>query len=185
MQQDEVNNLIFRSRQNDQAAFREIVEAHQHLVYSLAFRLLYNDEDAQDIVQETFIKVWKHLLDFNIEMKFTTWLYKIATNSCYDRIKVLKRSNNHTFSFDLEKAVLLNQPSLENLETDLINSELAQIIKQLTNDLPPKQKLVFTLRDLEGLEIDEITEITGLSAKKVKSNIYCARQFIREKLENL
>lgn len=184
MQQDDVNNLIVRSRQNDQAAFRKIVEAHQNLVYSLAFRLLCNDEDAQDVVQETFIKAWKHLSHFNTEMRFTTWLYKIATNVCYDRIKALKRRNN-TISFDIENIALLNRPSLENMETNIINHELAQLIKLLTFDLPPKQKLVFTLRDLEGLEVDEIETITGLSAKKIKSNIYCARQFIREKLEKL
>jgi len=184
MQQDDVNDLIFRSRQNDQAAFRKLVEAHQHLVYSLAFRLLCNDEDAQDAVQETFIKAWNHLSHFNTEMRFTTWLYKIATNACYDRIKSLKRRNN-TISFDIENIALINRPSLENLETNIINNELAQLIKQLTFDLPPKQKLVFTLRDLEGLEVEEIEMITGLSARKIKSNIYCARQFIREKLENL
>jgi RNA polymerase sigma-70 factor, ECF subfamily len=184
MQQEEINNLIFRSRQNDQVAFRKIVETHQNLVYSLAFRLLGNDEDAQDIVQETFIKVWKHLSHFNTEMRFTTWLYKIAVNLCYDRIKALKRRNN-TISFDIENLALLNQSSLENLETNIINHELAQLIKLLTFDLPAKQRLVFTLRDLEGLEVEEIETITGLSAKKIKSNIYCARQFIREKLENL
>jgi len=184
MQQEEINNLIFRSRQNDQTAFRKIVETHQNLVYSLAFRLLGNDEDAQDIVQETFIKVWKYLSHFNTEMRFTTWLYKIAVNLCYDRIKSLKRRNN-TISFDIENLALLNQSSLENLETNIINHELAQLIKLLTFDLPPKQRLVFILRDLEGLEIDEIETITGLSAKKIKSNIYCARQFIREKLENI
>lgn len=64
------------------------------MVYTLAFRLLCNDEDAKDIVQETFIKVWKHLGSFNPEFKFSTWLYKIAANQCYDILKTAKY--NHT-----------------------------------------------------------------------------------------
>jgi RNA polymerase sigma-70 factor (ECF subfamily) len=73
----------------------------------------------------------------------------------------------------------------EDLERTLINAELALIISSLTNDLTPKQKLVFTLRDLEGLEIAEIETITRLSAAKIKSNLYLARQYIRKKIENL
>jgi RNA polymerase sigma-70 factor, ECF subfamily len=183
MMQD-INELIYRSRQNDLKSFQKLVEMHQSFVYSLSFRLLHNDDDACDAVQETFIRVWKHLHRFDTEMRFATWLYKIATNICYDRIKALKRRNN-LISFDVESAMLVNQPSLENMETSIINNELAHMIKFLTNELTPKQKIVFTLRDLEGLEVEEIMEITGLSPAKVKSNLYCARQFMREKLEKL
>jgi RNA polymerase sigma-70 factor, ECF subfamily len=184
MQSATLQELILQSRQNNAQAFRKLVEGHQNLVYSLAYRILYNEDDAKDIVQETFIRVWKHLHRFNPELKFTTWLYTIATNLCYDRLKALKRNKgfqnigNCTFQY-------INFQSAENIETAIINSELGEIIKLFTNDLTPKQKLVFTLRDLEGIEVEEIETITGLSAEKIKSNLYLARQFIRRKLEKL
>ena len=184
MEQQHVNKLISRSKQDDLEAFRKLVEGHQSFVYSLSFRLLCNEDDARDAVQETFIRVWKNLERFNTDMRFSTWLYKIASNICYDRMKALKRRNN-LVSFDIENTSLLNHASLENIEITVINAELAELIKFFTNDLAPKQKLVFTLHDLEGLEVDEIVVITGLSPGKIKSNLYCARQCLRGKLENI
>ena len=184
MEQQHVNKLISRSKQDDLEAFRKLVEGHQSFVYSLSFRLLCNEDDARDAVQETLIRVWKNLARFNTDMRFSTWLYKIASNICYDRMKALKRRNN-LVSFDIENTSLLNCASLENIETTIINAELAEMIKFFTNDLAPKQKLVFTLHDLEGLQVDEIVVITGLSPGKIKSNLYCARQCLRGKLENI
>jgi RNA polymerase sigma-70 factor, ECF subfamily len=181
MEQQPINKLIILSKNEDLQAFRKLIEAHQSYVYRVSFRLLCNEDDAQDATQETFIRVWKHLKHFKSEMRFSTWLYKIATNICYDRIKAAKRRNLHV-SFHIENARLLNMPSGENVESALINEELAIIIGHFTSLLTPKQKLVFTLHDLEGLEVSEIVIITGLSPGKIKSNLYCARQYIREKL---
>jgi RNA polymerase sigma-70 factor, ECF subfamily len=182
MHQSTVNELIILSRQNDAQAFRKLVEAHQYMVYTLAFRLLCNDEDAKDIVQETFIKVWKHLHSFNSELKFSTWLYSIAAHECYDKLR--KTKHNNSLRLDDQNRIC-EFISNENIERTLINAELSQIILALTGNLTPKQKLVFTLCDLEGLEVDEIKSITGLSSAKIKSNLYLARQFIRKKVENL
>lgn len=184
MEQFLTDTLISRSKHGDTDAFRKLVEAYQSYVFTLSFRLLWNEDDARDAVQETFIRVWNHLQGFNSEMKFSTWLYKIATNICYDKLKINKRRNN-LISLGLENNLVWNQPSLENIENHLINEELGKLIQFFTQELTPKQKLVFTLRDLEGLEVDEIVSITGLTAAKIKSNLYCARQFIREKLERI
>jgi RNA polymerase sigma-70 factor (ECF subfamily) len=182
MHQSTVTELINLSRQNDSQAFRKLVEAHQSMVYTLAFRLLCNDEDAKDIVQETFIRAWKHLDNFKLELKFSTWLYTIAANQCYDKLK--KAKHNYILRLD-DPNVISEFISNENIEKTMINTELALIISSLTRNLTPKQKLVFTLRDLEGFEIEEIISITSLSASKIKSNLYLARQFIRKKIENL
>jgi RNA polymerase sigma-70 factor, ECF subfamily len=181
MDQQTVKKLINHCLEGDTDAFRNLVEAHQKFVYSAAFRLLCNDFDSEEIVQETFIRVWKNLNRFNNEMRFTTWLYKIAINLCYDRIKATNRFHNK-IQFDMESSVILNQPSIENIEASVINGELAEIIRFLTNELTPKQKLVFTLTELENLTVEEITTITGLSPQKIKSNLYCAKQNIKEKL---
>lgn len=184
MNQPTVAELIHRSRLNDLEAFGLLVEQHQSFVYSVAFRLLCDDENAKDAAQETFIRVWKNIGRFREEMRFTTWLYKITTNLCYDHIKSEKRRNNHVVPV-IEKSELMNLASDENIETALINSELAIAIRFLTEQLTTKQKLVFTLRELEGLEVEEISKITGLSPGKIKSNLYCARQSIRAKLEKM
>jgi RNA polymerase sigma-70 factor (ECF subfamily) len=184
MNQSEIADLILRSRQNDLVAFRQLVDAHQSLVFSVAFRMVCNDDDAKDIVQETFIRVWKHINRFNNDMRFSTWLYKIAVNLCYDSIRAKKCRNNHVMP-DADLSVVSAIISDNDQETALINSEMAQIVRFLSHQLTPKQKLVFTLSELEGLEVDEIIEITGLTAAKIKSNLYCARQNIREKLEKM
>jgi RNA polymerase sigma factor, sigma-70 family len=182
MESSQTDKLISQSKQGDTHAFRKLVEAYQSYVFVLSFRLLWNEDDARDAVQETFIRVWNYLSGFNSEMRFSTWLYKIATNICYDRLKSTKRRNN-LISIGLEDNLLWDLPSLENIENRVINEELGRLIHFFTQELTPKQKLVFTLRDLEGLEVDEIVSITGMTAGKIKSNLYCARQFIRKKLE--
>lgn len=182
MHQSTVIELIDLSRQNDAKAFRKLVETHQSMVYTLAFRLLCNDEDAKDVVQETFIKVWKHLGSFNTELKFSTWLYSITAHQCYDILKKEKRNLNLKIE---DQNTIREFISNENIEKKVINAELSHIISSLTRDLTPKQKLVFTLCDLEGLEAEEIKSITGLSAARIKSNLYLARQYLRKKVENL
>lgn len=181
MDQQTVNLLISQSNHGDTASFRKLVEFHQPFAYSVAFRLLCNDYESEEIVQEAFIRVWKHLKDFKMEMRFTTWLYKIVVNLCYDRIKARKAHHNH-IHYDMEGSVVLNQPSSDNIEASVINHDLAQIIRFFTGELTPKQRLVFTLAELEGLSVEEIIVVTGMSPGKIKSNLYCARQTIKNKL---
>jgi RNA polymerase sigma-70 factor (ECF subfamily) len=158
------------------------VENNQSFVYSIAFRMLCNSFEAEEIVQETFIRVWKNLKRFNNEMQFTTWLYKIAVNLCYDKMKAGKPFKNNV-SIDFKNNVVFTIASLENTESQIINKDLAAIIIFLTDELTPKQKLVFTLTELEGLSNEDIAKITGLTPQKIKSNLYCAKQTIRQKLE--
>jgi RNA polymerase sigma-70 factor (ECF subfamily) len=181
MNQQTLNSLISQSQKGDTTAFRKLVEGHQGFVYATAFRLLCNEFDSEEVVQETFIRVWKHVKNFNTEMRFTTWLYKISVNLCYDKIKTNKRFYNRVH-FDIENSLIINHPSIENIENAVINRELAEIIRYLTGELTPKQKLVFTLTEMEGLAVEEIVTITGLTPQKIKSNLYCAKQTIKEKL---
>lgn len=179
MENKNINELIKKSLQNDRNAFRQIVESYQTMIFSLTFRVLGNEEDAKDIVQDTFLKVWIHLKDFNPQQKFTTWIYKIASNLCIDKLKRKRLITTDCYE------TLLNVVTTENLEEKLTNQELGNIILSLTNELSPKQKIVFTLRYLEDIEVEEIKDITGLSAEKIKSNLYLAKQTIRKKLENI
>ena len=173
----DLNELISRSKQNDGNAFRQLVEGHQSMVYSLAFRLLCNEEEAKDAVQETFIKVWLNLKKFDSNRKFSTWVYAIATNLCYDKLK----SGKH-FSKCLPLEMLQEVISNEDIEKKILEAELGALIATLTDELTPKQKIVFTLSDLEELSSEEIVQITGMSASQIKSNLFLARQALRKKL---
>lgn len=179
MDQSTLNNLIELSMQNDDKAFRQIVENYQSMIYSLAFRLLCNEEEAKDTVQETFIRVWINLARYQTDKTFSTWLYKIATNLCLDKLKSSKRFYQNG---NIDET-LNNLIASENVEQTIINSELGNIIHRLTNELTPKQKVVFTLSYLEELGVDEIVQITGMTPGKIKSNLFLARQSIRIKLE--
>ena len=139
-----------------------------------------SEDEAKDIVQETFIRVWLHLDRYKNQTRFTTWLYKIACNLCYDRLRAIKRFRGDAkTSIDLSE---LEVPGGNNIEQSVINRDLKELIITLTHGLTPKQQLVFTLRDIEGLELEDVSEITGMSGAKIKSNLYLARQYIRNKI---
>jgi len=177
MDQNTLNDLIASCKRNDGNAFRQLVECHQPMIYSLAYRLLCNEEEAKDAVQETFIRVWMNLHGFDTNRKFSTWVYAIATNLCYDKLK----STRH-FSRCLPLETLNEVISNEDVEKKMIDSELGALISTLTDELTPKQKIVFTLSDLEDLETEEIVLITGMTASQIKSNLFLARQALRKKL---
>lgn len=177
MTPETINKLIASSRLKDETAFRTLVESYQYMVYQLAFRLLCNEEDAKDAVQETFLKVWLNIAQFDMNRTFSTWVYAIAANHCYDRLK----NGRHTIQeYPLELAA---ESGTDEMEQQMDNAEMGARIAGLTKGLPPKQKWVFTLCDLEGLSVEETTAITGLSAAKIKSNLYLARQTMRRELK--
>ena len=176
-------NIIRRCVEGDQAAFRALVEAHQSYAYALAVRMLFNAEDAKDVVQEAFIRVWKHLHRFNPQNKFTTWLYRIVTNLCYDRIKAKKRSIRKIRSIQSQDAG--EDVKGEDVEQRVQSEEMMQIIQKITETLHPKQHIVFTLRDLQDLSIEGTARVACMTPGAVKSNLYYARRHIRKYLERM
>ena len=183
MNQEQIEELIDRSRQNDTIAFAQLVSEFQKMVFSLAFRLLCNEDETRDMVQEIFVKIWLSLDKYDGRCRFTTWMYKITCNTCYDRLRVLQRSPS-AFSSDFAPANE-NWKSEENIEEALVNKELQDLILRFTGDLPPKQKLVFTLRDIEELDVAEVISITGMTAEQIKHNLYQARKQIRAKIHQI
>lgn len=180
MEQPDIQTLIHQSCNGDTQAFALLVKQYQSLVFRLAFRLLCDEEEAKDMLQEVFVKVWLSLNKYNPTYKFSTWVYSITANTCYDRLRTMQYAPE-SYKADMEIGVL-NIASGETTDRRLVNEELKAVILHFTAELTPKQKLVFTLRDLEELEIDEIETITGLSPAKIKSNLYLARKYIREKI---
>jgi RNA polymerase sigma-70 factor, ECF subfamily len=178
MNQETTTNLIERSKNDNQTAFRLLVEAHQFMVYRLSFRLLCNEEDARDAVQETFIRCWLSLKSFDYTRNFSTWIYAIASHYCYDKLKASKKNLFVPLEERYDKTVE------DNPESQLLNRELGNKIAAFTEGLSPKQKLVFTLKELEDLEIQDITEITEMTPNQIKSNLHHAKSYLQKKLQS-
>ena len=178
MEEHQINKYIDLCKEGNADAFSYIVSEYQQLVYTLAFRILCNETEAEDITQETFIKTWQNISRYKQQYKFSTWIYKIACNICYDKLRT-KRNIEKVSLTDFDASSEINQ------EEQLHNKELRKIIIKLTSELSPKQKLIFTLSDIEDLEVKEIQIITGMTSAKIKSNLYLARKYIKSKLNNL
>jgi RNA polymerase sigma-70 factor (ECF subfamily) len=180
--ENNVDELILRAQKGDKQAFREIVEKYKRFAFASAFKILLNEEDAKDAAQEAFIKLWKYLDRYKFEAKFTTWFYKIIINMSLDKLKSRKRKER-------VEIPRLSDSDIENLtgkeDYSFSNSELAEIITELTKKLSPKQRLVFTLRDLEGLDIAEVSGALNISAGSVKSNLVYARRKIKKYLTTI
>ena len=181
MQQD-IANIIEKVKSGNKMAFKYLVEEHQQYAFNVAFRVVCNEEDAKDVVQESFIKIWKNINSFNAKLKFTTWMYKIVINSALDKLRSLKRLNTINIDKVSENLCRLEK---QGPDVQLENRELGNIITHLADGLPAKQKLVFVLRDIQGFDSVEVENILEIPATSVKSNLYTARQSVRKKLSKL
>lgn len=169
-------NLIRKSADGDHQAFRQLVEAHQNLAYSIAFRFTRDENESEDIVQEAFVKTWRNLPKYNAAFRFKTWLSRIVTNLCLDYLK----SGRKKKIVD-EENIRGNEPSTN--EDNLEHEELKTMVYRLADQLTEKQKAVFILRDLEQLTVDEVCQALQMSAGNMKSNLYYARLKIKEGLQ--
>lgn len=182
MEQTALQSIIRQAAQGSHDAFREIVGEYQNMVFALCMKMLCREEDAEDAVQETFIRIWKHLPRYDAtRTTFSTWIYTIATHICLDRLRQRKR----LLPLPGDSDILRRVATESNTERQLENKEWAAIVRLLTPSLSAKQQLVFTLILLEGLSTDEVSAITGMSAEKIKSNLYVARQKIQNQLKLL
>jgi len=181
---DALVQLIEDAQKGDVMAFEKIVKDHQSYAYAIAFRFFCDEDDAEDVVQESFIRIWNHLKDFDSRMKFTTWMYKIVVNLCYDKAKSNKR-RARVFAKSNDNSSKNDCVENFDIERDLTNKETAVLIKHIANGLSEKQRMIFLLRDLQDLTIQEVVDITGMSESAIKTNLFYARQNIRKKLARL
>ena len=174
-------DIITRCQQGEKDAFRWVVQTHQRMLFSLALKMLCDEEEAKDVVQETFIRVWQSIRTYNPEKPFTTWIYTIASRLCLDRLKRMSR----IVAMPEDELVVRRFTTESDSQRILENQEWISIVRTMADGLSDKQRLVFTLCQLEGLSSEEAQEITGLDARQVKSNLYVARQTIRKRLTAL
>jgi RNA polymerase sigma-70 factor, ECF subfamily len=173
--------LIEECRDGNFNNFRKLVEFSSPYAYSVAFRMLGNEEQAKDVVQETMVTIWQKLKKIKTAEVYKTWLYRIVVNKCYDEMRRKKR--NPEFITDDHTWEIISNRISEGPSATLEDHETAKIINALTERLSKKQKAVFVLSDLEGMSHSQISEITGISQSAVKANLYHARKNISEKIE--
>lgn len=173
--------IVTRCRAGDSSAFREIMEMHYQYTYAVAFNILRSETETKDIVQESFVRVWKNISSYEPEKKFTTWLYRIVVNLCYDRLKVKSRRREQASDFSqlADGGEIFVQ---QNAERDIEIKDIGEKIIEMSQTLPPKQKLVFSLRDLNDFSLEEISQTTGMSISSVKANLSYARRYLRRKI---
>jgi RNA polymerase sigma-70 factor (ECF subfamily) len=173
--------LIEECRNGDLHNFRKVVEKTTPMIFSVAFRILGDEDAARDIVQDTMVTIWQKLSRIKTVESYKTWAYRIAVNKCYDQLRKQKRQKENRYD-DQTWAIISNHISEEGI-TELENKENAQIINLLTNKLSQKQKAVFILSELEEMPAGEIAKITGMNRSAVKANLYYARKNIESLLQ--
>lgn len=149
--------------------------------FSVAFRMMGDEDLAKDIIQETMVTVWQKIKKLESAEAYKAWMYRILINKCYDQLRWQKRKPEHIADDSVWK--LLGNKISEGPSADLENTENAKIIAALTNSLSSKQKAVFIMAEIEDLSHDEISSITGISKSGVKANLYHARKRISELAE--
>ncbi len=174
----EERELIRRAKQGETAAFETLVQQHASFVYNLALRTLNDAHEAEDVAQEAFVRAWQALPQFRVKAQFRTWLYRIVTNLCYNRLPQLKRE---LAALDPAEAVVLSD-GRQAVERELFTAELRQQIFTAIDNLPQSYRLLVTLRHLQGLSYQEIAEVTEMPLGTVKTGIFRARQMLQERL---
>jgi RNA polymerase sigma-70 factor, ECF subfamily len=173
--------LVNLAAEGNTTAFRMLVERHSRYVTGIASRFLLKEEDTHEVVQDTFIRVWKHLKNYDRRSLFTTWLYAISFNLCLDKIRVNRRRREIRFDGN-EMGMDGGENSSHGMSEPLDAEFIARAVREFARSLSRIQRQVFILRDLQDLSVEEVCQVTGYDGIKVKTNLYHARKIIREKL---
>lgn len=175
-------NQVLKGNQN---AFGDIVDLFKDKVFQLCYRMLGNRHEAEDLAQEAFVKAYINIRSFNIQMKFSTWLYRIATNLCIDRLR--KKKPDYYLDAEIagtEGLTMHAQIASENElpEEKLEHIELQESIQEEIMRLPEKYRSVIILKYIEELSLKEMSEILDLPIGTIKTRIHRGREALRKQL---
>jgi RNA polymerase sigma-70 factor (ECF subfamily) len=187
---DDDRELVHRAQQGDFEAFESLVGLYERRIYSLAMRIVGQQQDAEEVVQQTFLSVVEHLGEFREEARFSTWLMRIATNHAL--LLLRKRSRHRTVQFaddrdESEDYQGVPRPEFiaqwrETPEQIASQRETQRLLAQALDELDDKYRVVFLLRDVEGLSTAETAEALGITEANVKVRLLRARLALRERL---
>jgi RNA polymerase sigma-70 factor (ECF subfamily) len=181
--------LVSGAKAGNYAAFEELVNRYEKKIYRLGMNIIGNPEDAEDVLQDTFLKAFEHLPEFREDSRFYTWIVRIAVNEAL--MKLRKRRSSREVSFeeteDQDGDVVVRDYAdwRPNPEQTLAREEMEQILRSAIQALPPGFRTVFYLRDVEGLDTDETAQLLNLSTGAVKARLFRARLRLREELSEV
>jgi RNA polymerase sigma-70 factor, ECF subfamily len=181
----EAGGAIERARSGDSDAFRLLVEQHSRAIFRLAFRMTGNEQDAEDVVQETFLRAYRQLSNYEARSSFSTWLYRIASNYSLDLIRMRKRHEEKRERGSSEtQDILQSIPEVRPGPDRIVYSgQVTERVNSALNELSAQERTAFVLRHFEGLSIDEIGQALGTGANATKHSIFRAVQKLRRSLE--
>lgn len=180
--------LIARCKEYDKYSFMELYKMYEKYLYSLCFSYVQNPQDALDLVQEIYIKVFKNIDKFDIKMQFHPWIRKIAVNTCLNFKRTIKNnviSMNSAINDEEEIALEDTLKSQEDVLKEVVNSETKSIIKKYIKEISEEYRMIIVLRYYEDLSYNEIAEITNMPLGTVKTKLYRAKALLKKKLKNV
>jgi len=182
------SELIRAAQRGDQRAFEELVRLYDRNVLRLALNLLRSPEDANDIFQETFLRVYKNLHTFRFDCSFHTWLYRIVTNLCLDALRKRKVRREENTVVETGEGLLDRMDTVEeerahgDPQRQLMSNQLQRRIQSSLDELTPRERVVFEMRHYQGLRLRAIGEMLGTSEEAAKNCLFRATQKMRAAL---
>lgn len=180
--------LVQKVLDGEERYFNDLISRYENQIYQYALRMCGNPADAEDIFQETFLNAFRALDKFRGDSKFSTWLYRIANNSCLMKRRKSKFAPDQELSLEdividkgIEKDFVSNSPTSSPIK-NILTDEFREILQEILLELPKKYRQTFILADLQGFRGQEIADILGITVASVKSRLHRARLFLRERL---
>ena len=185
MDATEASAVLARARQGDGEAFRALVERHSRSVFRLAYRMTGNEQDAEDVVQESFLRAYRQLGRFESRANFGTWLYRIVANCSVDLMRSKQARHDMVRGDSLDEAAEL--PAVEQAGPERLahSAEIDRRVQTALQALSPLERAAFTLRHYEGRSIDEISAALGLGTSAAKHSVFRAVRKLRVALAPL
>ena len=176
--------FVTRARSGDTDAFRALVERHSRALFRLAFRMTENAQDAEDVVQESFLRAYRQLDRFDERASFGTWIYRIATNCSLDLVRVRKRRNQAPVTAEEPGDSVPELPSLDpSPERIALSGEVRERLAAAMGQLSETERAAFVLRHYEGLRLEEISRVLDCQPGAAKHSVFRAVQKLRRALE--
>jgi RNA polymerase sigma-70 factor (ECF subfamily) len=179
--------LVRRALARDEAAFRAIMQANNRRLYRLARGILRNDSEAEDVVQETYVRAFTHLESFRGDSSLATWLARIAMNEALGRLRRQKPSVElSTLPPGTLEAQIIQFPhpaTSEDPEKTMAQREIQHVVEHAIDELPEAFRIVFITRVIEGMNVEETADILGLKPETVKTRLHRARTMLRDNVE--
>jgi RNA polymerase sigma-70 factor (ECF subfamily) len=180
MDATEAAAVLARARQGDGDAFRALVEQHSRSVFRLAFRMTGNEQDAEDVVQESFLRAYRQLGRFESRANFGTWLYRIVSNCCVDLMRSKQARHDQVRGDSLDDGAMeLPAADVPGPDRMAQSAEIESRVQRALRELSPLERAAFTLRHYEGRSIDEISATLGLGTSAAKHSVFRAVKKLR------